>query len=99
MAQFKVGDRVACPKWYARDICYGTICEASGNSVGVSLDSYSAHRHNCAGHCVMGHGWYFSASDLKLVTSAPVKTKKDLIIEKIKYLQTKFEERKKTYDF
>jgi hypothetical protein len=95
MALFKVGDRVLVPLWANETNREATVCEVSIYSIGVSYDVYSAHRHDCAGSCQMGYGWYFNGRDLDLIEATFI-TKQELICKKIKYLQDKFNNRKDT---
>ena len=100
MATFKVGDRVRAPSWYGNGHEEGTVCDSDGTtSIGIEFDNYSSERHNCGRHCRQGYGWYFNAKDLRLTAAKPPKTKQELIIEKIKYLEDKFKQRKVHYDF
>ena len=95
MEHFNIGDVVITPYGYGA----GVVVHINSHSIGVRHLKHNDHMHDCARLCEMGYGWYYSPSNLKVLKKAVPKTKQELIIEKIKYLQTKFEERKKTYDF
>lgn len=45
----------------------GTIVDFDNVNVGVRLDHPFEQGHTLAGHCEMGHGWYFVKSQLVVI--------------------------------
>lgn len=51
--------------------------------------------HTCENMIPSGNGWWCTRRMLKLISTSSTKTKQELIIDKIKYLDKKFKERNK----
>lgn len=90
---FKVGDKV---KWLDEDRI--GIVRYSAYSYAIELDP-SFMGHHCSGHVSSPHGWWISEDRLILVEPAVIKTKQELIIDKIKYLDNKFTQRNKNHGY
>ena len=89
MAVFNIGDRVQTPYDYGN----GIVCSINGDSIGVHHDTRNSRLHSLSGECPTFYGWFYNAKQLVLLEKAVPKSKKDLIIEKIKYLDYKFKMR------
>lgn len=89
MATFNIGDTVTTPYGYGA----GVVIDISSYSIGVRHLKYNDHMHDCRRKCEMGYGWYYSPSNLEILKKVTPKTKQELIIEKIKYLDYKFKMR------
>jgi hypothetical protein len=79
----------------------GIIKHISLDLIAFEADEF-IHGHHCDGKCKAGHGWFVSSDQLTpaFASDAELKAhKKQQIINKMKYLNTKFENRKGSYDF
>ena len=74
--KFQIGDRVILVSEYADFSCCrneelprgstGTVCDVSGNRIGVNWDGYN-NGHNCDGRLPSNSGWYVDADELELI--------------------------------
>lgn len=53
----------------------GTVCYVRGDQVGVEHDAFFEEMHNCCGHCINKHGWYYlnAAYKLEKINAEPLR--------------------------
>ena len=83
MNKFQIGDRVECHygsgDW---DGELGTVVYVQENgrgSIAVELDLYNERKHSCDGRTKLGHGWWYSPSELILIYDRTLPSLEDLI--------------------
>lgn len=83
MNKFQVGDRVECHygsgDW---DGELGTVVyvpDFGVGSIAVELDLYHESKHTCDGRAKRGHGWWYSPSELILISDRTLPSLEDLI--------------------
>lgn len=94
---FKVGDKV---KWLNNYIGIIRYVDPSNSDACYAIEfGPGFNGHSCMGHVKSRNGWWLS-DEPNLVLLEPVdkRTKEQLIIDKIKYLDNKFAQRNKNHD-